>query len=64
MANVERWQAVAALAHLRGLSVAEIVHDLPSEGRPYRQFGAGRHLLSGVDVDALMATPIDDMFSD
>jgi len=34
--------------------------------RPPRQFGAGRHLLSGAgtDVDELMATPIDDMFPD
>ena len=34
--------------------------------RPPRQFGAGRHLLSGagIDVDELMARPIDDMFAD
>ncbi len=33
---------------------------------PPRQFGAGRHLLSGagIDVDELMATPIDDVFSE
>ena len=64
MANAERWQAVAALARLRGLSVAEIIHDIPSEVRPDRQFGCGRHLLAGVDVDALMAVSIDDMFAD
>ena len=31
-----------------------------------REFGCGRHLLSGagIDVDALMAVPIDDMFAD
>ena len=66
IANAERWQAIAALARLRGLSVAEVVRDLPSEVRPCRQFGCGRHLLSGagVDVDALMAVPIDEMFAD
>ena len=38
----------------------------PAKARKPREFGAGRHLLSGVgiDVDALMATPIDDMFAD
>ena len=37
-----------------------LVARLPS------QFGAGRHLLSGagIDVDALMAVSIDDMFAD
>jgi len=64
MANAERWQAIASLARLRGVSVTEIVRDLPSEVRPCRPFGAGRHLLAGVDVDALMAVPIDDMFAD
>lgn len=31
-----------------------------------REFGCGRHLLSGarIDVDALMAVPIDDIFGD
>ena len=28
MVNAERWQALAALAHLRGLSLAEITRDL------------------------------------
>ena len=28
MANAQRWQALAALAHLRGLSLAEITRDL------------------------------------
>ncbi len=38
----------------------------PSSPRPPRQFGAGRHLLSGagIDVDELMATPIEDMFAE
>jgi len=38
----------------------------PAAVRPPRQFGAGRHLLSGagIDVDELMATPIDDMFAE
>ena len=62
MANAERWQALAALARLRGLSVAKIVRDIPSGVRPHRQFGAGRHLLAG--VDALMAVSIDDVFAD
>ncbi len=64
IANAERWQAVAAIARLRGLSVADIIHDIPSEVRPGRQFGCGRHLLAGVDVDALMAVSIDDMFAE
>lgn len=31
-----------------------------------REFGAGRHLLSGagIDVDELMAIPIDDVFAE
>ena len=28
MANAQRWQALATLAHLRGLSLAEIARDL------------------------------------
>ncbi len=34
--------------------------------RPPRQFGAGRHLLSGagINVDELMATPIEDIFAE
>jgi len=35
-----------------------------TSARPPRQFGAGRHLLADVDIDALLATPIDDMFAD
>ena len=40
--------------------------DPPPIARKPREFGAGRHLLSGagIDVDALMATPIEDMFAD
>lgn len=34
------------------------------KARQPREFGAGRHLLAGVDIDALLATPIDDMFAD
>ena len=38
----------------------------PVKARQPREFGCARHLLSGVgiDVDTLMATPIDDMFAD
>ena len=35
-----------------------------AKARQPREFGAGRHLLAGVDIDALLATPIDDMFAD
>jgi hypothetical protein len=28
------------------------------------QFGAGRHLLTGVEIETLLATPIDDVFAD
>jgi len=36
----------------------------PAKARKPREFGAGRHLLAGVDIEALLATPIDDMFAD
>lgn len=36
----------------------------PAQARKPREFGAGRHLLEGVDIEALLATPIDDMFAD
>jgi len=64
MANAGRWQAVVALARLRSLSVTEVTRDVPSEVRPHRQFGAGRHLLADIDIDVLLAVPIDDMFAD
>jgi len=34
--------------------------------RPPRQFGCGRHLLSGagISVNDLLATPVDDVFSE
>ena len=38
--------------------------DPPPIARKPREFGAGRHLLAGVDIDALMAVSIDDMFAD
>ena len=36
----------------------------PVIARKPREFGAGRHLLAGIDVNALMAVSIDDMFAD
>lgn len=38
---------------------------IESAGKP-RQFGCGRHLLSGagINVNDLLAMPIDDIFSD
>ena len=36
----------------------------PAEARQPREFGAGRHLLADVDIDALLAINIDDMFAD
>jgi len=52
-------------AHLNGI-VPQSEPDPPAKARQPREFGAGRHLLSGagIDVDELMATPIDDMFAD
>lgn len=36
----------------------------PATARKPREFGAGRHLLEGVNIEALLATPIDDIFAD
>jgi len=46
------------------LSVEE--YDKLAKPRQPREFGCGRHLLvgAGIDVDALMAVTIDDMFAD
>ena len=44
------------------LSVEE--YDKLAKPRQPREFGCGRHLLVGVDVDELLARPIDDMFAD
>ena len=44
------------------LSVEE--YDKLAKPRQLREFGCGRHLLVGVDVDELLARPIDDMFAD
>ncbi len=58
-------QAQANDAGLNGLLPQSEAEALAKARKP-REFGAGRHLLSGagIDVDALMATPIDDMFAD
>ena len=43
----------------------EAYHRLAA-ARPPRQFGCGRHLLSGsgVNVNDLLAVPVDDVFAD
>ena len=40
-----------------------VKHPAPTT-MPPRQFGCGRHLLAGIDVDELLAVPIDDIFSE
>ncbi len=72
-------QAIKPLSAEEKLAIARLIMDevipeaqLPSNPEPPakvrqpREFGCARHLLSGagIDVDALMATPIDDMFAD
>lgn len=56
-------QSNRTLPHIERISVTD--EDLSAVRLP-RQFGAGRHLLSGagIDVDDLMGTPIDDMFAE
>lgn len=64
--------SVAEKLTLARLIIDEIVPETgplseaaaPAEARKPREFGAGRHLLAGVDIEALLATPIDDMFAD
>ena len=68
-------QAVKPLSAEEKLVVARLIMEEvvpqsqpepPVEALPPRQFGAGRHLLSGagIDVNELMAVSIDDMFAD
>jgi hypothetical protein len=72
-------QSIKPLSPEEKLAIARLIMDevipeaqLPSNPEPLtkvrqpREFGCARHLLSGagIDVDALMATPIDDMFAD
>ena len=70
-------QAIKSLSAEEKLAVARLIMDevvpeprAQSESlaiaRKPREFGCARHLLSGagIDVDVLMATPIDDMFAD
>lgn len=56
-------QAQANGSGLKGL-LPQSEAETPAKARKPREFGAGRHLLAGVDIEALMATPIDDMFAD
>ncbi len=56
-------QAQANGAELNGL-LPQSESEPPAKARKPREFGAGRHLLVGVDIEALLATPIDDMFAD
>ena len=58
-------QIEARDAHLNGIP-SQSEPNPPAKVRRPREFGAGRHLLSeaGIDVDELMATPIDDMFAE
>lgn len=58
-------QAQANGTELDGL-LRQSEPDPPAEVRKPREFGCARHLLSGagIDVDALMAVSIDDIFAD
>ncbi len=56
-------QAQANGVGLNGL-LPQSEAESPTKVRKPREFGAGRHLLAGVDIEALLATPIDDMFAD
>lgn len=49
------------LPQIEGISFTD--QDLAAV-RPPRQFGCGRHLLAGIDVDELLAVPIDDVFAE
>ncbi len=64
-------QAIKPLSAEEKLVVARLITDEvvpapdpPAKARQPREFGVGRHLLADVDIDALLATPIDDMFSE
>ena len=71
-------QAIKPLSAEEKLAIARLIMDevVPnpapeSNGRQSEkaalfpsQFAAGHHLLEGVDIEALLATPIDDMFAD
>ncbi len=60
-----RPQIEARDAHFNGI-LPQGDADQSAKVRRPREFGAGRHLLleAGIDVDQLMATPIDDMFAE
>ena len=66
-------QSIKPLSVEEKLAVARLIMDevVPEpeptvKARRPREFGCARHLLSGagIDVDALMAVSIDDMFAD
>lgn len=66
-------QSVKALSVPEKLALARLIIDevvpqsqpeAPTPARQPRQFGAGRHLLAGIDINELLATPIEDMFAD
>ena len=66
-------QSVKSLSVPEKLALARLIIDevvpqsqpeAPNHGRQPREFGAGRHLLAGIDVDELLAVPIDDIFSE
>ena len=71
-------QAIKPLSAEEKLAIARLIIDevVPNPApeptvrhtglttKPPRQFGGGRHLLAGVDIDELLAVPIDDMFSE
>ncbi len=61
-------QAESSFDHLKRLlpqieRISFMDQDLAAV-RPPRQFGCGRDLLAGIDVDELLAVPIDDVFSE
>ncbi len=60
----EAWPQIESHdAHLNGI-VPQSEPDPPAKARQPREFGAGRHLLADVDIEALLATPIEEMFSE
>jgi len=71
-------QAIKPLSAEEKLAIARLIMDevvpdpAPEPGVKHpgltttapSQFGCGRHLLAGIDVDELLAVPIDDAFSE
>lgn len=66
-------QSVKSLSVPEKLTLARLIIDevvpqsqpeASNQARQPRQFGGARHLLADVDIEDLLATPIEDMFAD